>query len=55
MNQLGWLKAQGFPNDAVRRLHDCAVVYRSEVSRLMIEGGEQKRPGFVDRVESKRK
>lgn len=53
MERLGWLRSQGSPNAAVRELWECAVVYRAAVHRQ--EQGEEKRPGFVDRIEQKRK
>ena len=53
LERLGWLKTAGSPNGAVRELWDVAVAYRAAVHRQ--EGAEQKRPGFVELVEKKRK
>lgn len=33
MESLGWLKGQGWPNDAVRQLWECAVFYRAAIHR----------------------
>lgn len=33
MERLGWLRAQGTPNGAVRELFECATVYRAAVHR----------------------
>jgi hypothetical protein len=53
MENLGWLRAQGSPNGAVRELWECATAYRAAVHRQNV--AEEKRPGFVERVERKRK
>jgi hypothetical protein len=54
LESLGWLRGAASPNREVRRLFDVAVHYRTELHRLR-DGGEQKRPGFVERVEQNRK
>lgn len=33
MDKLGWLRAQGQPNGAVRELFECATAYRAAVHR----------------------
>jgi hypothetical protein len=48
MTGLRFLQWAGHPNTEVRLLWECAVAYRAAVHRQ--EQGEQKRPGFVDRV-----
>lgn len=53
MERLAWLRAQGTPNGAVRELFECAVAYRAAVHRQSV--GEEKKPGFAERIEAKRK
>ena len=53
MAKLGWLRAQATPNAAVRELWDCAVAYRAAVHRQAHDA--EKKPGFVELVEKKRK
>lgn len=50
MESLGWLRHQATPSREVRHLWDCAVAYRAAVHRQ-----SEKRPGFVERLEQKRK
>lgn len=49
MERLGWLRAQGSPNAAVRGLWDAAVAYRAAVHRQQGEAGEKK-TGWADRI-----
>jgi hypothetical protein len=51
MERLGWLRAQGTPNAAVRELYECATAYRAAVHR---QGGVKEEPGHVARLEKKR-
>jgi hypothetical protein len=53
IESLRWLRGAGSPNGAVRRLFECYAVVRAELHRQ--QQGEQKRPGFVERVEQNRK
>jgi hypothetical protein len=48
MERLGWLRSMGQPNGPVRELFEVAAFYRAQVHRQ--QNGEQKRPGFVERV-----
>jgi hypothetical protein len=48
MERLGWIRAQGSPNAAVRELWDVAVAYRAAVHRQSV--GEEKKPGWQERV-----
>lgn len=48
MDSLGWLRGAASPNREVRILFDVAGFYRTQVHRQ--QGGEEKRPGFVERV-----
>jgi hypothetical protein len=48
MERLGWIRAQGTPNAAVRELWDVAVAFRAAVHRL--DRGEEKKPGWQERV-----
>ena len=46
MERLGWLKAQGHPNAAIRELWECAVTYRAAVHQQ----GQEPKGKWVKKV-----
>jgi hypothetical protein len=52
IESLSWLRGAGSPNREVRKLFDCYAVVRASLHR---QPGDEKKPGFAERIDKQRK